>query len=116
LKIRDEELLKQGLEINDRLQSILVKHDAIASGSPLPVETPHREESHREDPVPQPSTPPIANDKAPDEEDDEFAQIARRYLEACKGAYTFLILFFRLQGNQNLMFHAFYIFAEKISL
>jgi hypothetical protein len=94
LKIRDEELLKQGLEINDRLQSILVKHDAIASGSPLPVETPRREESHREDPVPQPSTPPIADDKAPDE--DEPSQIARRYLEACKGAYTFLILFFRL--------------------
>ncbi|KAK3135293.1 hypothetical protein QOZ80_5BG0417170 [Eleusine coracana subsp. coracana] len=75
----DEELLKQGLEINDRLQSILAKHDAIASGSPLPVETPHRDELHREDPVPQPSTPPIANEKAPDEEDDdEFAQIARR--------------------------------------
>ncbi|TVU19826.1 hypothetical protein EJB05_36001 [Eragrostis curvula] len=75
----DEDLLKQGLEINDRLQSILAKHDAIASGSPLPIETTSREELHREDPVPQPSTLPIAKDKALDEdEDDEFAQIARR--------------------------------------
>jgi hypothetical protein len=49
LKIRDEELLKQGLDINDRLQGILVKHDAIASGSPLPVEMPRREELYRED-------------------------------------------------------------------
>ncbi|XP_062179911.1 TOM1-like protein 6 isoform X2 [Phragmites australis] len=76
----DEELLKQGLEINDRLQSVLAKHDAIASGSPLPVETPSREELHREDPKPQPSTPPVPHDKAHDEEDedDEFAQIAKR--------------------------------------
>jgi hypothetical protein len=85
LKIRDEELLKQGLDINDRLQGILVKHDAIASGSPLPVEMPRREELYREDRVLRPLTPPIVNEKAPEEEDDEFAQIARRYLVACKG-------------------------------
>jgi hypothetical protein len=35
--------------------------------------------------VPRPLTPPIVNEKAPEEEDDEFAQIARRYLVACKG-------------------------------
>ncbi|KAF5189964.1 hypothetical protein FRX31_020449, partial [Thalictrum thalictroides] len=34
----DEELLFQGLSLNDSLQSVLVKHDAIASGSPLPTE------------------------------------------------------------------------------
>ncbi|RCV17266.1 hypothetical protein SETIT_3G206600v2 [Setaria italica] len=77
----DEELLKQGLEINDALQSVLAKHDAIASGSPLPVETPSREELHREDPNPQPSTPPIPHDnkaQVEEDEDDEFARIARR--------------------------------------
>ncbi|KAF8703759.1 hypothetical protein HU200_031849 [Digitaria exilis] len=77
----DEELLKQGLEINDGLQSVLAKHDAIASGSPLPVETPSRAELHREDPNPQPSTPPIPHDnkvQVEEDEDDEFAQIARR--------------------------------------
>uniref|UniRef100_A0A0A9DI63 GAT domain-containing protein n=1 Tax=Arundo donax TaxID=35708 RepID=A0A0A9DI63_ARUDO len=76
----DEELLKQGLEINDRLQSVLAKHDAIASGSPLPIEPTIREDLHQEDPTPQPSEPATVHNKAPGEEDedDEFAQIARR--------------------------------------
>ncbi|KAL6841405.1 hypothetical protein ACP4OV_028923 [Aristida adscensionis] len=76
----DEELLKQGLEINDRLQSVLAKHDAIASGSPLPIERPSREDSHIEGPSPQQSVPAASQNKAPDEEDedDEFAQIAKR--------------------------------------
>lgn len=33
-----EELLGQVLELNDRLQSMLAKHDAVASGSPLPTQ------------------------------------------------------------------------------
>ncbi|KAJ1263342.1 hypothetical protein BS78_09G177000 [Paspalum vaginatum] len=78
----DEELLKQGLEINDGLQSVLAKHDAIASGSPLPVEMPSGE-LHREGPNPGPSTPPIGRDnkaqvEEDEDDDDEFAQIARR--------------------------------------
>jgi hypothetical protein len=89
---RDEELLKQGLEINDGLQSVLAKHDAIASGSPLPVETPSREELRTEDQNQQPSTPAIPHDNKvqveEDEEDDEFAQIARRYLVACRGLHA----------------------------
>ncbi|XP_006655406.2 TOM1-like protein 6 [Oryza brachyantha] len=77
----NEELLKQGLEINDRLQGILAKHDAIAAGSPLPVETPRRDEIPREDPKVKSSAPPIVPPSAPpveEDEDDEFAQIARR--------------------------------------
>jgi len=74
----DEELLKQGLEINDGLQSVLAKHDAIASGSPLPVETPSREELRTEDQNQQPSTPAIPHDNKVQVEEDEFAQIARR--------------------------------------
>uniref|UniRef100_A0A0D9WHN5 VHS domain-containing protein n=1 Tax=Leersia perrieri TaxID=77586 RepID=A0A0D9WHN5_9ORYZ len=77
----NEELLKQGLEVNDRLQSVLAKHDAIASGAPLPVETPRRDEIPREDPKVKPSAPLIAPTSAPpveEDEDDEFAQIARR--------------------------------------
>jgi hypothetical protein len=75
---RNEELLKQGLEINDRLQSVLAKHDAIASGAPLPVETPRRDEIPRGEPTPQPSAPPIAKPPVEEDEDDEFAQLAKR--------------------------------------
>ena len=32
----DEDLLQQNLILDDDLQSVLAKHDAIASGSPLP--------------------------------------------------------------------------------
>ena len=90
-QFRDEELLKQGLEINDGLQSVLAKHDAIASGSPLPVETPSREELRTEDQNLQPSTPAIPHDnkvQVEEDEEDEFAQIARRYLVACRGLHA----------------------------
>ena len=87
-QFRDEELLKQGLEINDGLQSVLAKHDAIASGSPLPVETPSREELRTEDQNQQPSTPAIPHDNKVQVEEDEFAQIARRYLVACRGLHA----------------------------
>ncbi|XP_072959421.1 TOM1-like protein 6 [Typha angustifolia] len=74
---RDEEILGQGLELNDNLQILLAKHDAIASGSPMPTEIP--------DSIPRPSTPvastPVVVNGLEDEEeeeDDEFAQLARR--------------------------------------
>ncbi|CAK9220010.1 unnamed protein product [Sphagnum troendelagicum] len=38
----DEELLGRGLSLNDDLQRVLAKHDAIASGSPLPKTTESR--------------------------------------------------------------------------
>ncbi|XP_076945655.1 TOM1-like protein 6 isoform X2 [Bidens hawaiensis] len=34
----DEELLGQGIELNDYLQTVLAKHDAIAFGSPIPLQ------------------------------------------------------------------------------
>ncbi|XP_059063822.1 TOM1-like protein 6 isoform X2 [Cryptomeria japonica] len=64
----DEELLRQGLVLNDDLQNVLAKHDAIASGSPLPQE-----------PITFSSNAPSAS--APYEEDeaeDDFTKLARR--------------------------------------
>ncbi|KAG0468163.1 hypothetical protein HPP92_017491 [Vanilla planifolia] len=37
----NEELLGEALVLNDNLQYALARHDAIASGSPLPLEPPH---------------------------------------------------------------------------
>lgn len=97
---RDEELLCQGLELNDTLQSLLAKHDAIASGSPLPNlptnSSPQPSEvsasrpkpgvvnSYPEDSSPRPNgmnpTLAIARTQIDEEEEveDEFAQLARR--------------------------------------
>ncbi|KAJ7950079.1 target of Myb protein 1-like [Quillaja saponaria] len=96
----DEELLGEGLELNDSIQSLLAKHDAIASGFPFPTEG----ESFRTHPAevgsssfsptevrnssPGDSTPnadhsaqvPSATTGWIDEEEeDEFAQLARRH-------------------------------------
>lgn len=99
---RDEELLGQGLELNDSLQSLLAKHDAIASGSPLPTlltnsspqstvvsaSSPNRSEvvnSRSRDSSPRHNArqPTLAITRTQieeeEEEEDEFAQLARRF-------------------------------------
>lgn len=97
---RDEELLAKGLELNDSLQSLLAKHDAIVSGSPLPAQltdsSPQRTEtsassvkqSEVRDSSPRPNVSPSAPVttlaksqiyEEEEEEEDEFAQLARRF-------------------------------------
>jgi hypothetical protein len=47
-------VLRQGLSLNDELQRVLAKHDALASGAPMPFEPARRlkqEEDHRYDKV-----------------------------------------------------------------
>uniref|UniRef100_A0A3N7F867 VHS domain-containing protein n=1 Tax=Populus trichocarpa TaxID=3694 RepID=A0A3N7F867_POPTR len=95
----DEELLGKGLELNDSMQILLAKHDAIASGSPMPTQvtsfcakpsegwssdikpTEARDASPRS--TTNSTTPvPNATRSAIDEEDEEedgFAQLARRH-------------------------------------
>jgi len=62
---RDEELLGQGLSLNDDLQRVLAKHDAIASGSPLPKTTESR----------------ISRVYDDHDEDEQGDQLSRRYCQ-----------------------------------
>ncbi|KAM1110771.1 hypothetical protein ACFX13_010202 [Malus domestica] len=102
----DEELLARGLDLNDRMQSLLAKHDAIVSGLPVPTQatsfSPQPTEkfasSSKQTEVKESSTSdssprPNANVSAPvgtmarvqidedEEEEDEFAQLARRHFK-----------------------------------
>ncbi|TVU18860.1 hypothetical protein EJB05_34975 [Eragrostis curvula] len=89
--LRDEDLLGQALDLNDKLQILLQKHDAMVSGSPLPddvtdlgSELPAGTTSNLGAKVPpQAVVSPtviqtnVLNDEE-EEEDDEFALLARR--------------------------------------
>ncbi|CAN1277084.1 TOM1-like protein 6 [Linum perenne] len=98
----DEELLIQGLELNDSLQTLLAKHDAIASGSPMPSLASQLRYEQRDgsssnmkpnevnDQTPEASTEPIApvsnfSIEDDEEEEDDFSQLARS-TEAINGA------------------------------
>uniref|UniRef100_A0A6M2F3B7 VHS domain-containing protein n=1 Tax=Populus davidiana TaxID=266767 RepID=A0A6M2F3B7_9ROSI len=101
----DEELLGKGLELNDSMQILLAKHDAIASGSPMPTQvtslSPKSSEGCSSDIKPTEardasprsttnSAVPVANvtRSAVDEEDeeDDFAQLARRHSKTQSGS------------------------------
>ncbi|KAF7143638.1 hypothetical protein RHSIM_Rhsim05G0228100 [Rhododendron simsii] len=93
----DEELLGQGLELNDSLQTVLAKHDAIASGSTLPTQAmdfnprsaaksilkPADVNEPSQEPVASPSLQivPVGKSQIEEDEDeeDDFAQLARRH-------------------------------------
>uniref|UniRef100_A0A7N0V1J7 Uncharacterized protein n=1 Tax=Kalanchoe fedtschenkoi TaxID=63787 RepID=A0A7N0V1J7_KALFE len=96
----DEEVLATGLELNDNLQSVLAKHDAIASGLPSPI---HNQIADTSSQSTDAGTSSVGDqDKAPevapnsksivpvgpnassqvedvDDEEDDFAQLARRH-------------------------------------
>jgi len=102
LSYRDEELLGRGLELNDSIQSLLARHDAIASGTPFPIQgasssTVSTEAQSGVDQSninssspgessssPKASSPAIVfsetRSQSDEEEEDEFAQLARRSL------------------------------------
>ncbi|MFS7945847.1 putative VHS domain, GAT domain, GAT domain superfamily protein [Helianthus anomalus] len=108
----DDELLGQGIELNDYLQTVLEKHDAIASGSPIPIQVTGSICSSSSDNSPKPEIKPPTEEKEespnasvepsssvtqpsktePQEEEeeeveDDFALLARRHTKAqTKGA------------------------------
>ncbi|KAK7374034.1 hypothetical protein VNO80_07457 [Phaseolus coccineus] len=101
---RDEELLGRGLELNDSIQGLLARHDAIASGTVFPIQgaSPSTVSTEAQSSVDQSninssspgeffSTPKASNSaivlsetrsRSDEEEEDEFAQLARRHSKA----------------------------------
>nr|KYP38658.1 TOM1-like protein 2 [Cajanus cajan] len=100
----DEELLGRGLELNDSIQSLLARHDAIASGTSFPIQgassstvstevhsSVDQSDVKSSSPVESASTPKASSSaivftenrsQSDEEEEDEFAQLARRHSKA----------------------------------
>ncbi|KAG4922223.1 hypothetical protein GLYMA_18G210100v4 [Glycine max] len=100
----DEELLGRGLELNDSIQSLLARHDAIASGTPFSIQGASSSTVSTEvhssvdqstvkssSPGESSSTPKASpsaivfsesKSQSDEEEEDEFAQLARRHSKA----------------------------------
>lgn len=98
----DEELLGQGIELNDNLQTVLAKHDAIASGSLIPLQitssaappsdahnspikpTEEQVENSKSSVATSPPVPPPSRNEPDEEEEeeDDFALLARRHSKA----------------------------------
>ncbi|XP_023749920.1 TOM1-like protein 6 [Lactuca sativa] len=76
----DEELLRQGLQFNDMLQQTVEKHDAIASGSPIPVNHPPDSNNSRMKQVEntQVNSNPIVHGEI-EEEGNDSASMATRH-------------------------------------
>lgn len=82
---RDEELLGQALDLNDKLQILFAKHDAIASGS-LPAEETDvlsklptgATQTPSATVAPSNVSTNVFDDEEEEDEDDEFSQLARR--------------------------------------
>ncbi|KAG6537232.1 TOM1-like protein 6 isoform X1 [Zingiber officinale] len=77
----DDVLLAQALELNDNLQSLFVKYDALASGLPVPAQVSESTPSSLPVVAPQHSTTRQYNNDDNEEDDDDFAQLARRTLK-----------------------------------
>jgi len=68
--LRDEQLLCQGLSLNDDLQRVLSRHDEIGKGI-VPVSSELRG-------TPAAALVNVNHDNEDEESEDEFAQLARR--------------------------------------
>lgn len=111
---RDEEILGRGLELNDGLQTLLANHDAIASGSVLPTQSTNLSCQMPESSAATQNASEVGGsslrDSSPssnvnntssiasvarsqivedDEEEDEFAQLARRLVKNVEQVFIF---------------------------
>ncbi|GMI93059.1 TOM1-LIKE 6 [Hibiscus trionum] len=92
----DEKLLSRGLELNDGLQNLLAKHDAICSGSPLTIQvtasisskpteeiTVGKSNEAKNSSPPSNISPPasvaIVTSSPIEEHEEDFAQLTRRH-------------------------------------